>query len=160
MTDSPPGTPRTTPPRAPARPPGERTGRRADTTHPPDPAPTRRSKPRRRDRIRPPGPRQDRTGDPVRDPAEDVSREHRDPRDGRSRETTPETRGGLTARDLTRPRALRTPRHPGRPVSGQWFIDQIETAPMTPEQHRTAVRALAALIAEWQEKNNPPENAK
>lgn len=144
-------------------------GRRATTRQPDPPTPSGPSRTRRKDLVRPPpDPRHDSTRDPTRDPTRDhgdgVSRDQRDLPEGRSRrnsrETTPETRGGLTARDLTRPRALRGPRHPGRPVSGQWFIDQIETEPMTPQQHRTAIRALAALIAEWQEKNNPPpENA-
>jgi len=33
---------------------------------------------------------------------------------------------------------------------GRWRVARIETAPMTAQQHRAAVAALAALIAGWQ----------
>lgn len=46
---------------------------------------------------------------------------------------------------------------PGRPHDTTIRVERIETEPMTAEEYRRAVIALAALINEWKHQENPPD---
>ncbi len=48
---------------------------------------------------------------------------------------------------------------------GRWRVERIDTTPMTEEQHRAAVAALAVLITAWQQQqttrgNGEPDSRK
>jgi hypothetical protein len=42
---------------------------------------------------------------------------------------------------------------------GHWYIERIDTVPMTPEQYEVAVTTLATLITEWQQNRSSGSRA-
>lgn len=58
--------------------------------------------------------------------------------------------------DQARPTTLRR-RKPAR--SGRIAVERVETVPVTEEQYRRAVQALATLISEWRDRTNDDKNS-